>query len=134
MKKGQRGAGTRPCSGSRVVAGVSQCAPTRSPRGVQRGEDPLRFLICPKSGGQGVESRPLACLSDVVHDLRQRPDPSAVIDLGEEVIPVDEDGLHADSPGPHHVATILVAHVDRFCGLHTSPVQGGQEDRRVGFL
>jgi hypothetical protein len=56
MKKGQRGAGTRPCSGSRVIVGASQCAPTAlmtgkvclvraARRGVQRGEAPLRFYF-----------------------------------------------------------------------------------------
>jgi len=85
------------------------------PSGRAEGRSPSAFLVIPQEwGAKGVESRPLACLSDVVHDLRQRPDAHAVIDLGEQVIPIDEHRLHAHPPRPHHVATILVAHVDRF--------------------
>jgi hypothetical protein len=56
MKKGQRGTGTRPCSGSRVIVGASRTH-TQFPRGVQRGKAPLCvFSSSPKNGGsKGVD-------------------------------------------------------------------------------
>jgi hypothetical protein len=40
-----------PAVGYRVIVGASQCAPTWSRRGVQRGEAPLRLLFFPQDWG-----------------------------------------------------------------------------------
>jgi hypothetical protein len=55
----------RECEGIPVAAycNMSLC---RRPRGVQRGEDPLRFFYTPKSGGSRGLIKPNQCFSETI--------------------------------------------------------------------
>src|SRR5215207_8417817 len=81
------------------------------------------------SGSAWAATLPSVAEAERSRQREQVREPS--LELGEPVLPVDEERLHAERPRSFHVVLGRIADHRRLLRLDAELLEGGAEDRRV---